>query len=469
VILDQYRDLQLLHELTQNPDLTQRHLGKKTGLALGLINLRLHRLNAQGFIQIANDEKKRTRYLMTPQGTAERERLLAEYQDYSLQYYREVRKFLKSRLLELASEGVSKILLLGSGEMAEVAYLTLQEVGLTLVGVVDEPSERTTFLNLPIRPVSEISAIPFDRILVATPRDRKQVLEQLGRLEIPSDGIILWPEHPRSFQQPSIQKPEPLAPLWGGEERSHAFGRPGPSTMDVVILCGGKGTRLGSLTRQTPKPLLPVGGEPFLLRLLLRLKEEGFRRFTLAAHVLPEQFESFVDKNRGRFPGLRLVVEPKPLGTGGALRHAADHVKSSHFMVLNGDSCVRQPLEPVLNDHLRFAREFTVVAVKADRVEGDQSRKGVWTVGPAGEVLGFETQESVSKGWVNAGCYVLDRSMVISWPVGTYSLEANLLGLLKGRRAGIYCSDGELLDIGTPQTYGAAAEILQSLEGISCR
>lgn len=469
MILDQYRNLQLLHELTQNPHLTQRDLGKKTGLALGLINLRLHRLSAQGLIRIASDEKKRTIYRMTPQGAAERERLLAQYQDYSLQYYREVRKFLKARLLEFAAKGISKILLLGSGEMAEVAYLTIQEVGLTLVGVVDEASERTAFLNLPIRPIQESSTMSFDRILVAALRDRKQILEQLNRLEIPSEKILFWPEHPRNFTQPSPQKAETLAPPWVNEENTLSLGRPGPASMDVVILCGGKGTRLGPLTRRTPKPLLPVAGEPFLVHLLSRLKEEGFQRFILAAHYLSDQFEEFAKDHRGQFPGLRLVVEPKPLGTGGALRHAADAVESDHFVVLNGDSCVRQLLEPVLNDHTRFAREFTVVAVRADRLEGDHSKKGVWQVGPAGEVLGFETMESATAGWVNAGCYVLDRSMVAAWPVGTYSLEENLLGLLKGRRAGIYCSNGKLLDIGTPQTYGSAGEVLQSLEGSSCR
>jgi DNA-binding MarR family transcriptional regulator len=320
VILDQYRDLQLLHELTLNPHLTQRDLQKKTGVALGLINLQLHRLEARGLIRISNSAKERTRYLIMEQGIVERERLLAQYQEYSLQYYRDVRKFLKGRLLELASEGLSRILLLGSGEMAEVAYLTIQEVGLTLAGVVDEASERTTFLNLPIRPLADAAVLSCDRILVATLRDRKQILETLTRLGIPQETILLWPE------QTGIAKQSTLP--------THPLGRPTPAFVDVVILCGGRGTRLAPLTSRTPKPLLPVAGEPFLLHLLLRLKEEGFRRFMLAAHYLPEQFEAFVERHRDPFPGLRLVVEPKPLGTGGALRHAADHVESTHFLLL---------------------------------------------------------------------------------------------------------------------------------------
>ncbi len=244
---------------------------------------------------------------------------------------------------------------------------------------------------------------------------------------------------------------------------------PDPGATDVVILCGGKGTRLKSLTASVPKPLLPVAGEPFLLRLLLRLKEEGFRRFILAAHYLPQQFREFVEANRGRFEEILLVVEPQALGTGGALRHAVEYVASPTFLVLNGDSWVDQPLQPVLQEHGRLRRDFTVIAVPAPRVEGEALKKGVWRIGPGGEVLGFDTQESVEEGWVNAGCYYLSREMVGSWPVGSYSFETNLPVLLGSRRAGVYCSQGRLLDIGTPQTYGRAGEVLESFSSAEAR
>ncbi len=266
--------------------------------------------------------------------------------------------------------------------------------------------------------------------------------------------LIFLPNDPISFSRSGLK--DWFAP--GGPS-----GKPlVPSATDVVILCGGKGTRLGSLTAEMPKPLLEVGGEPFLLRLIDRLRREGFTRIVLAAHYKAEKFEAFLSKHRAELAGVELVVEPEPLGTGGALRTAVDHLNSPAFVVLNGDTWVQQPLAPVLDDHGTCGREFTVVAVHSSRVEGEALKKGVWKIGPRGEVLGFETQESVTAGWVNAGCYVLDRAMVSAWPAGSYSLEANLEGLLKGRKSGVFCSEGRMLDIGMPSTYGQAVSILES-------
>ena len=274
-------------------------------------------------------------------------------------------------------------------------------------------------------------------------------------ISLPEDRVVL----PDRNGQNHAGMSGPLAPHRGTAETRFL---PDPGAVDVVILCGGRGTRLKSLTSSVPKPLLPVAGEPFLLRLLLRLKEERFRRFVLAAHYLPQQFQEFTAVNRDRIGEILLVVEPQALGTGGALRHAVDYVSSPTFLVLNGDSWVDQPLLPVLQEHGRLARDFTVVAVPAAHVEGEALKKGVWRIGPGGGVLGFDTQENVEEGWVNAGCYFLSREMVGSWPVGSYSLENNLPTLLSGRPTGVYRSQGRLLDIGTPQTYGRADEVLES-------
>lgn len=231
-----------------------------------------------------------------------------------------------------------------------------------------------------------------------------------------------------------------------------------------MVLCGGRGTRLGPLTDRVPKPLLLVDGQPFLLRLLLRLQQEGFRRFLLAAHYRADQFDAFRKSQAGLFPHLELSVEPEPLGTGGALRYAADRVNSSTMLVLNGDTLLEQNLAPVLLEHEAARRDFTVVAVQAEKVEGPARQKGVWRVGSAGEILGFDTRETVTQGWVNGGCYLLDRGMVNSWPTGIYRLEANVVKLLAGRTGGVYRSSGRLLDIGLPATYHRAAQLLQSYD-----
>lgn len=229
---------------------------------------------------------------------------------------------------------------------------------------------------------------------------------------------------------------------------------------EVVVLCGGRGSRLGSLTTQTPKPLLPVGGEPFLLKLLRNLRGEGFERFFLAAHYLAERFEEFLAAHRTELPSVRLIVEPAPLGTGGALRHAAGKVTSPRFLAVNGDSWVDQRMAPVMEDHLRAGRDGTVVAVRAERVDGSAVRKGLLQLGEGREILGFHTPERAGGGWVNAGSYLFERAAVASWPGGPYSLEADWTALWTGKKVGAYCSEGRLLDIGTPPLYGQAEKIL---------
>lgn len=233
-----------------------------------------------------------------------------------------------------------------------------------------------------------------------------------------------------------------------------------PTDLDVLVLCGGRGTRLGALTADTPKPLLPVEGRPFLWWFLRHWQAEGCRRFVLAAHYRQEQVAAFLQTYRREFPNARLVAEPEPLGTGGALRHAADHAQALTLLVLNGDSWVSQPLQPVLDDHVRRRRQFTAVAVKTSQVARTAARKGVWQVGPDGRVEQFATADAASDGWVNAGVYVVDRDLVRAWPRGAYSMEQQFPALLAGRRAGVFRSEGRLLDIGTPECYTGAAEWL---------
>lgn len=449
-----YREMQFLREIALAPHATQRDLANRTGAALGLTNLILHRLCTKGYIKILDPKKSKIRYLITPEGNLSKTRLTLEFIGRSLHLYGGVRRFLREQLSTLARNGNRRIVLCGTDELAEIACMTIQEMGLDLIGVVEEsPSPGKHFLGHPVQEVGSIPTSRYDRFLVISLYRQAGTVQRLLERGVPADKIISLfipeiQEIPSSSETAELLVPQPV-----------------PATTDVVILCGGRGTRLGALTALTPKPLLPVGGHPFLLRLLLRMEQEGFTRFILAAHYLADEFRSFLSTYANVVPESKLVVEPEPLGTGGALRHAVTHVRSPHFVALNGDSLVSQPLIPVLADHSRLGRAFSVVAVQAENVEGGALHKGVWRVGPQGQVLGFATEESVLDGWVNAGLYVLDRAMVSSWPEGEFSLEENLPALLNGREAGVFCSAGRLLDIGTPDCYEMAGRVLESTEG----
>ncbi len=230
---------------------------------------------------------------------------------------------------------------------------------------------------------------------------------------------------------------------------------------DLVVLCGGRGTRLGALTAETPKPLLPVEGKPFLLYLLQEFQQEGFRRFLLSVHYRPERFEQFIGQYQEQIPGMELVEESEPLGTGGALRRAVEAIQSPVFAAVNGDSWLDQPILPVLMEHSAAGRSFTAVAVEASRIEAGAVQKGIWRTDPEGRILGFGTPGFVSQGWVNAGRYLFETDRVRSWPTGSYSFEGRAEFLLAGWEAGLFRSSARLLDIGTPQLYARAGRILK--------
>src|SRR5262245_7797500 len=131
------RDLLLLSELHRNDGATQRSLAIKLGVALGLTNLYLKRLTRKGYIKVTNISRNRIRYLLTPQGFAEKSRLTYQYMQYSLSYYRDMRRRLKEMLSSFEGIHGQRVAICGTGELAELAYLALRELNINCVGFVD--------------------------------------------------------------------------------------------------------------------------------------------------------------------------------------------------------------------------------------------------------------------------------------------------------------------------------------------
>jgi DNA-binding MarR family transcriptional regulator len=166
------RDLRLLSAIEEGTPLTQRALAERLGVALGLANLCLKRLARKGYIKVVHFNerpaaRKRLRYLLTPKGLAEKSRLTYEHMVYSLQLYRRTRQTLRESLGRLPAAGLERVAFYGSGEAAELAYLTLRELGLEPVAVFGpEPGGR--FLGFPVRPLAELAPGQYDAVVVAT-------------------------------------------------------------------------------------------------------------------------------------------------------------------------------------------------------------------------------------------------------------------------------------------------------------
>lgn len=188
-----YRDMHLLDELAQRPGTTQRELAKRIGVALGLTNLMLRRLVKKGYVKITQTQRNRLRYLITPTGILEKSRLTYEFIQYSLQLYGRIRYFLREQLALLAQAGHRRVLLYGRGELAEIAFLVIQEIGLELVGIVDEIPAPGPFLGYPILPLSQVPPSTYDCIIMSSIRPEDSAIGRLVALGIARERMILLP------------------------------------------------------------------------------------------------------------------------------------------------------------------------------------------------------------------------------------------------------------------------------------
>ncbi|MBV9829340.1 MAG: HAD-IIIA family hydrolase [Alphaproteobacteria bacterium] len=217
----------------------------------------------------------------------------------------------------------------------------------------------------------------------------------------------------------------------------------------AVILCGGRGTRLGALTKATPKPLLEVADGPFLDILLFELGRRGIRQVLFLAGFAAPQVQAFAATSSvaARFKlDSRVIVEPEPKGTGGALWHARDAL-DPEFYLLNGDTFFDiNQLD--LGLHLK-ALPGAVGAVALRRM-ADTSRYSTVDL-VADRVTRFGGGEPRSGGLVNAGVYAFKRQLIDALEP-LCSLEHDVLpalaasGLLGGREY-----NGYFIDIGIPK------------------
>jgi hypothetical protein len=164
--LETRRDLELLEAVAVDQKITQRNLSSRLGIALGLTNLCVKRLVRKGFIKCVNVNPTRVLYLITPQGIAEKTRLTYLFVNDSLQLYREVRIHLRKTLEPIARNNV-RIAIYGTGEAAEMAYLSLKELGIEPVAIYSGHG-KGSFLGITVRVLEPSASAEFDYLLLAS-------------------------------------------------------------------------------------------------------------------------------------------------------------------------------------------------------------------------------------------------------------------------------------------------------------
>jgi mannose-1-phosphate guanylyltransferase len=223
---------------------------------------------------------------------------------------------------------------------------------------------------------------------------------------------------------------------------------------EAVLLVGGQGTRLRPLTLTTPKPLLPVGGLPFLTHQLAKLRHAGIGHVVLATSYRAEVFqETFGD---GSPLGLQITYlhEVEPLGTGGAIRNAASGLTSAAddpVVVLNGDVLSSHDLSGQVDFHLSVDADVTLHLVEVD----DARAYGCVPADDEGRVQAFlEKMDNPVSSWINAGAYVFRRSVIDEIPPGAVvSVERDTFPALleQGSDVRAWRENAYWCDVGTPE------------------
>jgi mannose-1-phosphate guanylyltransferase len=224
--------------------------------------------------------------------------------------------------------------------------------------------------------------------------------------------------------------------------------------VQAIVLVGGQGTRLRPLTASVPKPALTLVDRPFLAYMVEWLAGHGVEEVILACGFLPDVLRDVLGDGDRAGVRIRYVAEPRPLGTAGAIRFAADELGDElgeRFLALNGDVLTDLDLSALREAHESRAARATIALHPVD----DAAAYGLVGREPDGAVSAFvEKTGEHAPGEVNAGMYVLERSVLDLIPAGEeVSIERDVFPRLVGEGLGALPLEGYWMDIGTPERY----------------
>ena len=228
---------------------------------------------------------------------------------------------------------------------------------------------------------------------------------------------------------------------------------------EAILLVGGRGTRLRPLTMNTPKPMVPAAGVPFLTHQLARARAAGVEHIVLATSYLAEVFEPYFGDGSALGLHLEYVTEEEPLGTGGAIRNVAERLHSGPddpVLIFNGDILTGLDIPALVATHRSTRAD---VSLHLTRVE-DPRAYGLVPTDATGRVQAFlekpQTPEEIVTDQINAGAYVFRRSVIDTIPAGRpVSVERETFPdlLATGAHLQGMVDSTYWLDLGTPQAF----------------
>jgi len=164
------RTLKILEAIDGQDAPSQRDMAEALNISLGLINSFIRRLAKKGYFKVTHLPKNRMRYILTPQGVTEKTRLTYAYIQYSYRFYRDARHRTRNLFRELKTDGVERVAFFGEGDLAEIAYLSLQESDLTFVAIGDFTGNDGPFFGHRILGMDELLETAFDVVVLTNDR-----------------------------------------------------------------------------------------------------------------------------------------------------------------------------------------------------------------------------------------------------------------------------------------------------------
>jgi FlaA1/EpsC-like NDP-sugar epimerase len=176
------RNLKLLEEVSKDSAISQRKLSIRLGVALGVTNACLKSMIKKGYIRARGINHKRIAYYLTPRGFQEKARLAYHFLQHNVTYYIELKRNIASKLRSLVVSGVKRVVFYGAGEAMEIAYITMQEIPLDLIGIVDDdPAKQGRRLfGFTIQSPKTINELRPDAIIVTSIRYRDEIIKKLN-------------------------------------------------------------------------------------------------------------------------------------------------------------------------------------------------------------------------------------------------------------------------------------------------
>tara|TARA_B100000900_G_C20435875_1_gene656967 strand:+ start:128 stop:805 length:678 start_codon:yes stop_codon:yes gene_type:complete len=223
---------------------------------------------------------------------------------------------------------------------------------------------------------------------------------------------------------------------------------------EAVILMGGLGTRLKSVSKGVPKPMMKVGGRPFVYSLLEKLEAAGCKRIVLSLHYQAEKIINQITQERPVNCEIVFVKEEQLLGTGGGLKLAAKSILSEKYIALNGDTFSSLDYQKFFLDNLE--EEFVIAGIRVPNAK----RYGSMSFNEMNILTGMQEKGMSGPAVINSGTYLISKSSILAVPKDQFSFEEEFISKSIDS-AKVYLFSGDFIDIGIPEDYDRACAYLK--------